>query len=291
LFGFIDTVPTISRTLQFEAITGVKISGNVGVTANYSIGVNIDNPKLFSILQRALNVVEKDEITSIYNRWLAVAYIDRFDYSRFWQILLGLFFVTLYFYYRHRRSLQIAAELRAAHAEVEKANLKLENLVRTDVLTGIFNRLKIDEDLNRELTRYERSKELFSIIILDIDHFKLVNDKYGHLTGDEVLKWIAATISQHIRGNDVFGRWGGEEFLIVCPSTSLEGAFTLAENLRLAIMNSTKNKLPHQTASFGVAAIKDGDSIDDLVNRADSALYHAKGAGRNRVAQPQQSIN
>jgi diguanylate cyclase (GGDEF)-like protein len=283
LFGFIDTIPTISRTLQAEAITGVKISGDVGTDMSLAIAVNGKDRQLLEILESSLRAIEKDQITGIYNRWLAVAYIDRFDYTRFWLILTGIILITLYIYYRYRRGLLITAKLRAAHAEVEVANRELDRQARTDPLTGIANRLKTGENLSHELIRYQRYKEHFSVVMLDIDHFKRINDSSGHHVGDEVLKNVASLLTQKTRASDLPGRWGGEEFLIICPSTTHDGALKLAEILRLALQESGLDNLPPQTASFGVASIEDGESIDDLVKRADSALYQAKSAGRNCV--------
>ncbi len=283
IFGLIDTIPAISRTLQINAITGVKISGDIGLSMEYSIGVKKEDGQLLSILERTLESIDKKQIAQIYNRWLSVAYIERFDYTRFWQLLAVIVIATLYLSYRYWRGRQITAELRDAHAQVEAANYRLNKQARTDTLTGVANRLRIDEELQRELTRFERHKELFSVILLDIDYFKRVNDQYGHNTGDMVLKSIADTLSQNTRANDTLGRWGGEEFLVICPSTSRDGALTLAETLRVAILNCTSNKSPPSTASFGIATIQENDTADSLIKRADEALYRTKEKGRNRV--------
>jgi len=179
--------------------------------------------------------------------------------------------------------MRTTARLRQAHAEIEAVNSKLTELVRTDTLTGIANRLKIDEGLNLELARFDRTHEPFSVILLDIDHFKLVNDNYGHHIGDQILQSIADILKQNIRAYDLAGRWAGEEFLVICPSTTHDGISSLAEHLRLAIMNNIPESLPSQTASFGVATVQPGDSVEDLIRRADEALYRAKKGGRNRV--------
>lgn len=122
LFGFIDTVPTISRTLQAEAITDVKISGNVGSAMSYGIAVRGDDRQLLAILERSLGTIDKDLISDIYNRWLAVAYIDRFDYTRLWQALFAVFLITLYLIYRYRQGLRTTAELKNAMCKAEEAN-------------------------------------------------------------------------------------------------------------------------------------------------------------------------
>lgn len=283
LFGLIGTIPAISRTIQADSITKVKISGDVGLSIDFAIGVKKEEKQLLGIVEKSLATIDNTQISNIYNRWLSVAYIDRFDYTRFWQVIAGFLIFTFYLLYRYRRGVQVTAELRQAHAEVESINLKLTEQARTDPLTQIANRLKIDEELYLELTRFKRTHELFSVILLDIDNFKKVNDNHGHQVGDQVLQSIADILKQNTRPYDLTGRWGGEEFLVICPATRREGIMSLAEHLRLAIMSNVYEKLPAQTASFGVATVRDGDSGNDLIRRADEALYRAKKGGRNRV--------
>ncbi len=283
MFGFIDTIPTISRILQADSLTKIKISGETGLSIDFSVGVKKDDTRLLSIIEKSLSTIDNAKITRIYNRWLAVAYIDRFDYTRFWQVIAGFTLLTLYLLYRYQHGLRTTDRLRQAHAEIEAVNSKLTELARTDTLTGIANRLKIDEGLNLELARFDRTHEPFSVILLDIDHFKLVNDNHGHHIGDQILQSISDILKQNIRAYDLAGRWGGEEFLVICPSTTHDGIISLAEHLRLAIMNNIPESLPSQTASFGVATVQPGDSVEDLIRRADEALYRAKKDGRNRV--------
>jgi diguanylate cyclase (GGDEF)-like protein len=121
------------------------------------------------------------------------------------------------------------------------------------------------------------------VILLDIDRFKEINDKYGHAKGDRVLKATADLLRKTIRNADSAGRWGGEEFLVVCPETDLAGAGALAEKLRMAFADTQFPEGIHRTASFGVAVFQ-GEGVEELVGRADDALYAAKEAGRNRVA-------
>lgn len=283
LFGLIGTIPAISRAIQADSLTKVKISGDVGLNLDFAVGVPKEKKKLLGIVDKSLDTIDNVPITNIYNRWLSVEYIDRFDYTRFWQVLAGFLVITCYLLYRYRRGVQVTAELRQAHSEVESINLKLIEQARTDTLTQMANRLKIDEELYLELSRFKRTHESFSVILLDIDNFKKVNDNYGHPVGDQVLKSIADILKQNTRSYDLAGRWGGEEFLVICPATRREGVVSLAEHLRLAIMNGINQKLPAQTASFGVATVQDRDSVNDLIRRADEAMYRAKEGGRNRV--------
>jgi diguanylate cyclase (GGDEF)-like protein len=119
--------------------------------------------------------------------------------------------------------------------------------------------------------------------MIDIDHFKRINDTFGHLTGDAVLREFVGLVSDNIRKNDVFARWGGEEFMILAPNSELESAGLLAEKLRLIISSARFESDAAVTASFGVAQLKPGDTFDTFTMRADAALYRAKDKGRNRV--------
>ena len=119
--------------------------------------------------------------------------------------------------------------------------------------------------------------------MFDLDDFKRINDQHGHQVGDRVLVELVAEVRRNIRATDTFGRWGGEEFLLVCPETDLEGAQAMAELLRLQVSKPRSGPLPQVTASFGVTSYHEGDSEHDQVRRADQALYAAKRAGKNRV--------
>ncbi|WP_139344051.1 sensor domain-containing diguanylate cyclase [Vibrio ruber] len=159
----------------------------------------------------------------------------------------------------------------------------LEVLSVTDRLTGMHNRLKLDETLEKEVSRADRHRHPLSIIMLDIDDFKVVNDTFGHQVGDDVLCTIAELLKSHVRKTDIPGRWGGEEFMVVCPDTDLHGVHILAEKIRRVFMNHEFNVVGRCTCSFGVVTRTDNENIEQLIERADMALYTAKDKGKNRV--------
>ena len=161
---------------------------------------------------------------------------------------------------------------------------RAEKLSITDQLTKIYNRVHLEESFKEELNRAKRYNSKFSIILLDVDHFKEVNDNYGHDIGDEILIDMAKILQKHIRATDILGRWGGEEFLIILPETDVVKAEQLAEKLRVEIENHTFVEIGKKTSSFGVSEFKiDDESSKEIVKRADNALYEAKNLGRNRV--------
>lgn len=167
--------------------------------------------------------------------------------------------------------------------QLEQQRIQLEDIAMKDDLTGIYNRRKFNTILEFELKKLKRLDEQFSLIMFDIDHFKKVNDTYGHLVGDDVLVNLIKLVAKRIREVDVVSRWGGEEFLILALGTSLEHARRLAEDLRAQIESQEIADGVSITCSFGVTEAKEDDTIKSLIQRSDEAMYHAKANGRNRV--------
>ncbi len=217
---------------------------------------------------------------------LAPSRVLALDAATFWDIV--------------RESHQVALNmLRVLAARVRQSTFQLgtidaqrqalEALSRTDALTGLANRRWLDETLPRLLTRAATDGSPLSLALLDIDHFKTVNDTWGHGVGDRVLTAVAEVIRCVVRPTDFAARVGGEEMLIILPATPIEGARIAAERVRHAIrgasiLDDAGRELPMITASFGVAGREDADTPDTLLARADGWLYEAKRSGRDRVA-------
>ncbi len=166
---------------------------------------------------------------------------------------------------------------------VEKRTKELEKLSVTDQLTKLYNRRKIDNILTSEVDQARRYNHSFSLIIIDVDYFKKVNDTYGHQVGDYILQTISELFSSNVRKSDLVGRWGGEEFLIISQEKDLQKVLVFAEKLRELVENYQFDTVGNVTCSFGVAHFTQGDTIDSLLLRADVALYEAKDSGRNCV--------
>lgn len=165
----------------------------------------------------------------------------------------------------------------------KQAEEEIYLLATTDGLTGIANRRQFATIMAREVERAKRYGTPMSVVMYDIDYFKRVNDSFGHDVGDVVLQALTGLVKEHIRANDVPARWGGEEFMILMPQSSLEAARDAAEKLRLAIAAHQFHKCGELTVSFGVAAFEPQDDLNALLKRVDDALYRAKALGRNRV--------
>jgi diguanylate cyclase (GGDEF)-like protein len=166
--------------------------------------------------------------------------------------------------------------------ELLEDNNELARMALTDSLTGLSNRTHMNQILRQEYARFERHDQRFGIIMLDIDHFKNVNDSFGHDAGDKVLKKLAQIIASAIRTSDFVARWGGEEFLICCTTIEETDLLPIAETIRKLVASSDFEKVKQITTSLGCAAIVKGESISDLIKRSDIALYEAKNNGRNQ---------
>lgn len=167
--------------------------------------------------------------------------------------------------------------------DLERDRAKFNELATTDALTGIFNRKKFNDELAREVERSRRYNQKIALIFFDIDHFKRVNDTFGHPVGDVVLQEIARIVTQNIRKGDIFARWGGEEFVVLVPENGHSTAGKLAEKLRVAIESHTFGEVGKVTCSFGVAKFHLDEEEAEFIKRADEALYKAKRSGRNCV--------
>ncbi len=184
--------------------------------------------------------------------------------------------------YHFRLELTIA-ELEAESIEHQHLVEELEELSITDSLTSIYNRRKFNELLTMEIERSKRYQNSLSIIMCDIDHFKRINDTFGHDVGDKAIQKFSKQLHGNIREIDMLARWGGEEFMILMPSVNVENAHSVAEKLRMIIENTEVETAGSFTASFGVTDLMLDDTAETFIKRADQALYKAKRGGRNRV--------
>lgn len=170
--------------------------------------------------------------------------------------------------------------------QLKEINFLLDEEARTDILTGLPNRRDMTERIAEEIHRCRRSSGGFAILVMDIDHFKHVNDTYGHPVGDQVIVYIAEILQSTLRASDLCARWGGEEFLVLLPDTGAKGAASIAQRLCDNVASSTyadDECCISPTVSIGIAAYAPDDSLDALISTADSMLYQAKLQGRNRV--------
>ena len=193
---------------------------------------------------------------------------------------------------RQREQSQTEA-LAQANRQLAEALTRMQALASHDELTGLLNRRAFLERVRPEIAAQRRHSEPSAVILIDLDHFKSINDQFGHQSGDEVLRGTAQLLQRHLRGADILARWGGEEFLIFMPRTTVDDASLAAERLRLALRQQSCSGLPPDwilTASFGVTVLDNDLTLDTATARADQALYQAKNGGRDRVCRSDRDV-
>ncbi|HEC60087.1 hypothetical protein LCGC14_1131910 [marine sediment metagenome] len=269
LYGYIDNLMVLANSIQKEFAGVLKISSRLDENIKLSMASRNDEPELNAVLNELVKNLSDSELQVIYNKWIVVTDDHEFDYSYAWK-LFAIIVLILSGYIFH-------------YIKLKKLNNSLLTLSITDKLTGLYNRVKTDEVLAEKKAEVDRYNTDLSVILLDIDFFKQTNDSYGHLTGDKVLIEFAQIIKQNIRVTDYVGRWGGEEFLIICPNTGINDTMLLANKLLDKIRNHSFSEHISITASAGVSVFIEGKTIDATIHGADQALYQSKENGRDQV--------
>ncbi|MFP4480875.1 MAG: transporter substrate-binding domain-containing protein [Desulfohalobiaceae bacterium] len=279
----VDSLQRVSYRLHEHGLYDLKIAGQTPFREFLRIGISSRDPELKPILDKALQSIPEQEISDITRKWLSIRYEQGFDTALLWKISAGVALLLAVILYWNRKLTRLNKELSWAHEDLAQKSAELERLSETDRLTGLYNRMKLEDVLEHELERISRTHLPLSVVMLDMDEFKIINDSYGHHAGDEVLQDLACLLQKQIRSIDTVGRWGGEEFLLICPTTDLAGARTLAEKLKEAIAEHKFPAVGHCTCSLGVSAYREGELAEKMLIRVDQAMYKAKNKGRNQV--------
>ena len=290
VYGYIDATAPIGYAIDKNEMYNLKIVGKLPIGYSLSYAVSKDNPELLKILEKVVSSINNEDKNRIYKKWIAVEKNKVTDYSLIWKIvLIALFFISLIIYWNRKvvkakNALEKANKLlELAKTEIEDKNTELAKLATIDKLTGIYNRTKLDDLLEKEMHRSRRFNCNFGLCILDIDYFKSVNDNYGHLVGDKVLLSFAKLLEVNTRKTDFLGRWGGEEFIIIVPKTDQENLTIFAEKLRQIIESHNFEIVGKKTASIGLTLFTKTDTKETVIKRADDALYKVKNSGRNHI--------
>ncbi len=303
LFGYIGTLASIGYMFQTQFTGELKIAGKFFENWELGIGVRNDDEVLLGILQKVVKSVDAPTRQAILNKWIAVKYEKIIDYDLILNLMIFLGVVVSFFIYRQyilsnvNRELKSAVKRRTKELKELNENLEskilertkeLEKLASIDPLSQLYNRRYFTQMSAQifELARRDRSN--ISIIMLDIDDFKKINDTYGHKIGDEVIVILSRILQKYTRKSDVVCRFGGEEFIVLLPETSMEGALVIAQKIREVVESkelSFDEKTVNFTISVGVAQVDiiREKSVEPAIQRADKAMYAAKHTGKNRV--------
>ncbi|MGE0024220.1 MAG: GGDEF domain-containing protein [Hyphomicrobium sp.] len=271
-------------------VAGVSLTGDSGVKdAVAKAGQKLDR-ELASVLGLIRSHITTNEA---YAKSLASAQARLSGLSEGEQVRVIVSLLVAENERMRQDSTTLKGRLEESHKQIQSLRSSLsraEEVVLKDPLTGTGNRRQFDVTMARAIQEAEQSTSPLSLVMCDIDHFKRVNDAFGHQVGDELIKMFARVIEGSVRETDSVIRYGGEEFAIILPATDQDGARAIAERVRRQFeskrltIRETNQKIGQLTASFGVAQYRTGDSLEALVQKADTKLYDAKSAGRNRVA-------
>jgi polar amino acid transport system substrate-binding protein len=308
LYGVISGLSVVSGLLQNRFLGQLKVSGQFEQKTEFGIGIRNDDILLLQVFEKLVNNLSEETKQEIADKNSFIKYEDAFNYGLLWQILFVLFLVTAIFSYRHwlltnlnkqlnrkitekTKALQelnedLERKIKERTQKIEHAKTLLENVAFKDNLTDIFNRHYLFETSPLLLTLSDEMQEPLSLLFIDLDYFKKINDTYGHLIGDNILKFFVENTQQRLRADDVFVRFGGEEFIILLPKVNLEESLIVAEKLRLSMEQNhyQQNGMDIAlTISIGASEYRNNETLEQLLGRADSALYSAKENGRNQV--------
>jgi len=257
-------------TIKKEGMFNLKIAGQLPDYINHlRIGVIQSEPMLRDILEKGVDTIGAEDRAFIVNRYVAINAQTVRDYSMLLKVVVLFMIVGVLILWRYY--------------DLKKYSQKLLHLSQTDLLTQLYNRTKTDQSLNDFIEEAKRTQQPFSVLLIDIDFFKSINDTFGHPIGDKVLIEMAQLLQKSIRRDDLLGRWGGEEFLILCPKSAQEEALSVAERIQDTLAHGVFSTNQRHTVSIGIATLTLEDTPYTLISHADDALYKAKNKGRNTI--------
>jgi diguanylate cyclase (GGDEF)-like protein len=272
VYGYIDNLMVVSSYIQKDFTGILKVSSRLNDSLSFSVATRNDEPILNEIFEKLVQSLDEQTMQMIFNRWVST--IEEVSmYKKDFIIKALILFITIIAIFLYRQYL------------LQRYNKALLKLSITDKLTGLYNRLKTDEKLEEEhkkVLRYENY--CCSILLIDVDHFKQINDHYGHHVGDKILQEIALVLKKSIRDTDIVGRWGGEEFLIILPNTNKKEAYNVGLKLKENIASYPFYATTQVTISLGGFELQKNMSVNEAMSQADVALYQSKNTGRNQVS-------
>ena len=277
------SLPLASHYIRKNGLANLKVAGHTGIKEDLRLAVLKENSVLHSILSKAVRSLSLQELEAVENKWMTIEMTHHIDYTLLWQIAGGAGFILVVVILWNRKLARLNRKIASTNSKLKDKTRELEYISTRDSLTNLFNRRYVENAFESERLRTIRYKHDLALIIIDIDHFKAINDTFGHQVGDGVLRTFANLLKANIRTSDILGRWGGEEFIIVCPEINIDNAVKMARGLCTKVGQTPFDIAGTQTASFGVTGFKKGDDIQAMISRADHALYQAKSNGRNRV--------
>jgi len=287
---YVGSLYSINLTLNQLNLRALKINGWISLQDKLRIGFTKSNANLIPIFNQAIDKISTKQHNEILNRWSNVQIVKQTDYTLLYYLASGVSMIFIVFLWRYLVSVKVFSALSLKNKELEltrqellNANKNLEYLSFHDNLTKLYNRHYFMSTLKDHFNNVARQKGTSAILMIDLDFFKKINDEYGHVVGDKVLKQFSSVLSKALRAGDIAARWGGEEFIVLLPKANKEQSMTLAKRLINAVEKYIFESNIHLTISVGVSQFKSNDTIESWIERADTALYQAKNEGRNCI--------
>ncbi len=268
----------------------LKIVGYSRRNDELRVAVVKTEPILIDIFNKMIGAIEEQQHIEIFKKWNPVAYEEKPDATLAWQIATILLVLSIFLVERfvsskraNHKLLKINEQLRTTQHQLEQQNIQLKYLSIHDGLTKVHNRKHIYDLMRKNTNLAKRHDKPLTMILIDLDDFKSINDALGHAEGDMVLERFGQILLASIRAGDAAGRWGGEEFIVLCQETTILGAHDMAERIRAAALDIQLKNNRRVTCSVGIAQLIFDETIEQWFERADKAMYQAKADGRNRI--------
>lgn len=287
---FVGSFHAANRIIQENNFSDIRIAGIANLEDHLRIGVAKGKEYLLPIFNKAISQITQEERGNVNSYLKSIKIIEPPNYTIAIQVG-GIFFIIVVIliirYLQLTQYGKLLAEknsvLEQLHKSLAEKNQQLTDLAMKDSLTGLFNRTHLSTIIEQQIKLIARYQTQVCLLMIDIDDFKLINDNNGHIVGDDILKRIAAILSSVARETDIVSRWGGEEFVVICPETSVEEAQQLAERFQQAMADISIEDINGITCSIGIAELEKDITAKDWFKRADQAMYQAKSSGKNCI--------
>ncbi len=287
---FVGSFYSANKIIQQHSLAQLRITGIAELVDNLKMGVAHNHRKLLPYINQAIAQITTEQHNNIFSYVKMSDLVKQTDYGVVFRTALTLSFIILILLTAYIRTLkynkQLAEKnhrLKQLSQELDQKNRKLAEISIRDPLTQLYNRSHLAEIIEQQIRLKHRYSTNACLLMIDIDDFKLINDKYGHQAGDEILQHFANILTHCARDSDIVARWGGEEFVLLCPETEPTEATAIAKRFQQALIDAHNHQFPEVTCSIGIAELESTSSAEQWFVSADNAMYYAKGKGKNTV--------
>ena len=287
---FVGSFYSANKIIQDAFLTNLRIVGIAEVEDNLRIGVNKQSEYLLPYLNEAIAKLTEQDHQQVFSYFKVLNTVKHTDYTFAIRIAIFGGIIIFILLIGYRRSLHYSNKLvtknsvlKKLHHQLDEKNQLLAELAIRDPLTNLYNRSHLSEVISQQINLKNRYNKNACLLMIDIDNFKTINDTLGHSLGDDILKYFAMVLTECAREVDIVARWGGEEFVLLCPETEMPDALRIAERFQQSLIEFKNDNYPNVTCSIGIAALSGESTADEWFILADNAMYKAKAQGKNSI--------